>query len=361
MVKSVAFQYNGTGLDALKVTSAKPKTYDDPKNFPVWGVESFEDMTLDDVQPIWGVLGKSNSTEDHTLPPPFNVSTTSRESLYLPGFIDQYYIANGFGSVPMGNGQNLPDVNFYTQALLSALMINGIREFNADYSGRNSLALYAKWQNLSQSAKGAGKILDLVWTDVAANAVVGTKGWGLHSAASVQASHLKRRAAKHPPQPTVPITIYHRRIRFHVPFAVPAIVILVIATTIFVAVAVLASMRKTGFRRLRVFLDATSVGRTIAMALWPKGPEEDPKEWFESVCNRHVRVTGEAITAVDYEHEVVEDKPEATDDSTSAAAVAEEEGQEVHLLSEHEDEEAESGSGNGSENGSENGGGNERH
>jgi hypothetical protein len=248
------------------------------------------------------VLGTSNSSDIPTAP--YNISTISQESLYLPGFLDQYsLLLNGGQPVPI-TGQNLPGVEFYYQALASALSINqpgatGYQGF-ADYSGKTSLALYAKWQKLSSSADSVSRILDLVWTDVAANAVVGTKGWGLSSAASGQLKTIVKHASdgNDAQQTLVPITIYEKRIRYQILYAIPAFIMLAVTVAVFCSVSVLAVMGRTGPGRMRKFLEATSAGRIIGKFLWAeKGAGKGTKEWIEAVGTRRVRITSESISA----------------------------------------------------------------
>lgn len=201
-------------------------------------------------------------------------------------------------------GQNLPGVDFYFQSLASALSINrpggtGYQGY-ADYSGKTSGALYAKWQNLSTSADTAAKILDLVWTDVAANAVVGTKGWGLNAATSRQPNNIRIRASdgNDAQQNSVPITIYERHIRYQMLFAIPAFVTLAAAVAVFLGVSVLAVMGRTGPGRIRKFLEATSAGRIIGAFLWiNKSTGKGTREWIEAVGTRAVRITNEGISA----------------------------------------------------------------
>jgi aspartate ammonia-lyase len=45
-----------------------------------------------------------------------------------------------------------------------------------DYSGNYNMAVWARWQNFSQSAETVSLIPNLIFTDNAASAVVGTKG-----------------------------------------------------------------------------------------------------------------------------------------------------------------------------------------
>ncbi|KAF7161388.1 hypothetical protein CNMCM5623_007002 [Aspergillus felis] len=149
-LKTVSFRYNGTGLDALSITSLSEKTYPSP---PLWAVEDLPDRILSDVRPLWGIL-PANTTSTA------NMSTIAGPSLYLPGYIDT---TPHVSPVPVSTGQNLPGVDFYTQALYRALSISSpAGQPYADYSGWTSLALYAKWQNLSTTATGAAKIIDLV-------------------------------------------------------------------------------------------------------------------------------------------------------------------------------------------------------
>ncbi|KAL4865247.1 hypothetical protein BDV12DRAFT_175013, partial [Aspergillus spectabilis] len=45
-----------------------------------------------------------------------------------------------------------------------------------DYAGEGNLAKSRRWSTLSRSAESMTTVLNLVWTDYVANAVVGTKG-----------------------------------------------------------------------------------------------------------------------------------------------------------------------------------------
>ncbi|RDL37936.1 uncharacterized protein BP5553_05369 [Venustampulla echinocandica] len=301
-IRTVTFQYNATGIEALKIKATKPKTYQDSKSLPLWGVEDLQSLRLGNAQPLWGVLGTSNSTNIPTAP--YNISKISQESLYLPGFQDQFF-NDGLQPVPI-TGQNLPGVEFYYQALASALRINrpgavGYQGF-ADYSGKTSFALYAKWQNLSSSVDSTSKILDLVWTDVAANAVVGTKGWGLSSVASGHSKTILKRASEgngdDAPQSQVPITIYEKRIRYRILYAIPAFIIAAITVAVICTVSVLAIMGRTGLKQMRKFLDAASAGRIVGRLLWPeKGTGKGTKDWIEAVGTRRVTITSTSISA----------------------------------------------------------------
>jgi hypothetical protein len=247
-----------------------------------------EEIDFSTAQPLWGIIGSANSTPADYMSID-NISTILQESLYLPGYMDQYYFDYGFSQSDVTFlGQNLPGVDFYSQALATALSISSpcvaTYQGYADYSGMTSLALFAKWQNLSRSADTASTILNLVWTDAAANSVVGTKGWGLTSGSNQQV--------------LVPVTVYRKVILYRLPFAIPAFIVLAAAIAVLATLILLTLTRKTGVGRMRVLLRATSAGRIIGMSLWPeKRLERGTKEWIAAVGTRSVSITNEGIVA----------------------------------------------------------------
>ena len=97
-----------------------------------------------------------------------SLSTIRKKSLYIPGYV----------TLDASTGeeyQNLPGVDFHSQSLGSVFEIDSINEVDT-YSGKDNLALLRHWREYSGNASSAGQILDLVWTDQAANVVVGTRG-----------------------------------------------------------------------------------------------------------------------------------------------------------------------------------------
>jgi hypothetical protein len=215
--------------------------------------------------------------------------------------MDQFYFSydTSLGNAPF-EGQNLPGVDFYSQALATAINIGSpcttnYQGVNADYSGLTSLALFAKWQNLSESADTASMIFNLVWTDAAANMVVGTKGWGLSSETNQQV--------------LVPVTVYRKVILYRLPFAIPAFIVLTAFVAVLVTLLLLTLTRKTGLGRMRALLEATSAGRIMGMSLWPeKQTERGTKEWIENIGTRCVKVTKDGIFVE--ENSLVEDAEE---------------------------------------------------
>ncbi|KAL4972422.1 hypothetical protein BDW66DRAFT_144257 [Aspergillus desertorum] len=302
LVKAVEFHYNGTGFDAMSVRSLRSKTHDDPATLPVWGVEDLPEHDIDTAPPMWGLISPNAST---TILTHYNISTISSESLYLPGYMTpEYPLLRGLNSVPSGTGQNLPGVEFYNQALMTAYTV-GAQGFNpeADYSGAQSLALYAKWQRLSKTAEGTARIIDLVWTDVATNAVVGTAGWGLTASASSVADGDRGLRSD---SVNVPVFVYGSHIRYHIPWAVPAFVTLGATTVLLGLLVTVLVTSRTGVKRLRLVLESTTVGRVLAPFLPAVGDGNDPGDdaegqsaglgtWVRRVGERKVLITAEAI------------------------------------------------------------------
>ena len=92
-----------------------------------------------------------------------------------------------------------------------------------DYTGATDIGMLARWQNLSGSVELVSQIPNLIWTDVIAQAVVGTKGvLGPGNAATKN---------------IIPISVTPTvsRVKYHWPYAVPALLAALILLLITVA------------------------------------------------------------------------------------------------------------------------------
>jgi hypothetical protein len=289
----------------MKVRSLKPKEYKSPASLPTWGVEDLPEHDIDTAPPMWGLLSPNANTTALTH---YNITTISAESIHLPGYMSpEYPLLRGLNSVPLGRGQNLPGVDFYNQALMTAYTV-GAQGFNpeADYSGGQSLALYAKWQALSKTVEGTAKIIDLVWTDVATNAVVGTTGWGLTASPS-SAADGDQSSKSESKNVNVPVFVYGSHIRYRIPWAIPAFVTLGITAMLLGLLVTMLVTGRTGFKRLRSTLESTTLGRVLAPFIPAPDDGHDPGEgaegkiagpgnWVRMVGTRKVLITPEAIS-----------------------------------------------------------------
>ena len=292
-IRTVTFQYNGTGLEALRVTAANPKIYPSPSETPTWAVENMQSRPLSDAQPLWGVLGGSGTQVPASLAA--NMSIAQQESLRLPGVLTALSGFEGNDYLISRQGQNLPGVDFYVKALQNAFTIASPGsvgyEAYGDYSGMTGLALYSKWQNLSTSPGGAAAIINLVWTDIAANSVVGTKGWGLNNFPTSPDGGLSRKTKRGGTagDTIVPITVYRRHLRYRILYAIPAIISLGLGLAILVTWLVLLVLGRAGPSKVRWLLDATSPGRMMSVLLWPENANvKGTRDWVKTVGTRVV-------------------------------------------------------------------------
>jgi hypothetical protein len=249
-IKTVSFVFNGTHeLSNLKVSKVQPKNYSDPNNLPLWGVENTNnEYLLGGLSMIWGLV--SPEYENHP-----NVSTVRQASLYLTGYFSEIG-DTGFTSVP--GWENLPASDFYHLAMESAYTVNSNAGSALDYTGMNNMAVWARWQKLSNSTTTAALIPNLIFTDYAAAAVVGTKGvLGPGNAAA---------------QNLVPLTVTPTIsvIRYHWPFAIPAFLVIA-AVLVFTAVAAIVMLcRRHNIGRLRMHLNQLAPGRIFTTFLSPE-------------------------------------------------------------------------------------------
>lgn len=130
---------------------------------------------------------------------------------------------------------------------------------DTDYSGSTNLAMYRLWQDLSQSAETAFKIPNLIWTDIAANLVLGTR-----SLAGANGNRTLERRDEEGNAASVPlVTTYERRIRYRYVYGIPAFLALALASLILVSSFLLAVLGPARVGFLRVVLEETSVGRLL--------------------------------------------------------------------------------------------------
>ncbi|KAI3318471.1 hypothetical protein HD806DRAFT_511740 [Xylariaceae sp. AK1471] len=240
-IKTVSFRFNGSDdLSGLTVTSIAPKTYPNDASKPLWGVEH-SNVPLRDAQPLWGLVTPESASR-------LKLDTLRRESLYLPGYTD--------GSGTIGY-QNLPGTDFPLLALADTFSV-GLSSSKVDYSGASNLAMYRLWQELSRNASDAGKILNLIWTDIATNLVLGTKGLQPGNV------NLTKRDSQSGTSSNMPIvTTYTRRVKYHYPYGIPAFVTLVLAAAILFATACFMLLGSARPSYMRLLLEETSVGRLL--------------------------------------------------------------------------------------------------
>jgi hypothetical protein len=286
LVKTVSFRFNGSDdLSGLTVTSLTDKVYPNDTSKPLWGVEDTQ-MALADVNPLWGLVAPHSHGS-------VNISTLQKESLWVPGYAGW----SDFSGGPMSGYQNLPGVDFHCGALAAAYAVGNPSIGMLDYSGQSNLALYRLWQDLSRTPTTAAKILNLIWTDVAANSVVGTKSMEAHHEAKRKRDN--NVVASDPN--TVPVIVYHRRIQYHLPYGIPAFVVLFSTLCTFLITSCIVVLGHAGPLKMRKYLNETSAGRILTSHLYMGVAERDrdvgdgrsASKWINAVGRNRITLGGE--------------------------------------------------------------------
>jgi hypothetical protein len=283
-IKTVSFNYNGTHdqLSSLNVTNIEDKTYPNTQSMPLWGVENTGNAyEMQDLNLIWGLV--SDEYENHP-----NVSTVRQPSLYLPGWESTLF--GGDAGMPSTSWENLPGSDFSVGALASAYAVGaGSDSTGPDYTGLSNMALWARWQTLTNSPITAAMIPNLIFTDTAAAAVVGTKG--VLGPENVAQENLVALAVT----PTV------SRIKYHYPFAIPALVGALVLVVITVMAFVTMCLRGAGINKMRLHLQQLSPGRIYTTFLYPGpgGMTMRSKDWGKTLGKRVIDLSGEFPMAGD--------------------------------------------------------------
>ncbi len=230
-------------MNRLSVTSITPKTYSSPSSAPLWGIED-AGMKLSQIKPLWGLLSSDNAHAP-------NVSAVQKPELYL--------VATGetsdpfppyFGAQGMSTAENLPAATFPFIGLNTVYRHLNSLDSGAlpDYLGRSSLGSIAKWQSRMTDPASAAGMVNAIWADISAAAVVGTKG--AHSVGGLQIAV----------RPVV------HRVKYHLEFAVPALVVMGASLAVLAVAAVMAALPgRSGLHAMRVNLKRTAVGRALAL------------------------------------------------------------------------------------------------
>ncbi|KAH8891705.1 hypothetical protein GQ53DRAFT_865652 [Thozetella sp. PMI_491] len=243
-IKTVSFLTNGTSstLSDLAVKNIRPKSYSSPSEAPIWGVED-SGLAVIQIRPVWGLVSSAYSSFP-------NVSIVQKPELYLP----VGWQGSGVGSVEFNSQDNTPAATFGWESI-NTLYYGLSSEIRAlpDYYGGTSVAVLSYWQKQSTDPKGIAAMMNTLWTDLAAPAVVGTKS--VNSAMQVKVS------------PVV------RRVKYNILYAIPAFLVAVSMALILAASVVLMLMGKVSGKAVVVNLKKTSVGRIFMTFLSPEASD----------------------------------------------------------------------------------------
>ncbi|KAH8806053.1 hypothetical protein F5884DRAFT_710046 [Xylogone sp. PMI_703] len=267
-VKTVTFNLNGTSsLGNLYVKESVDKRYHDNASVPLWGVES-SGLAMDGISPVWGIVDPAYEAYP-------NISLVRKPSLYLPGYYDEAGLTSGIAG---GFIENLPGSDFGPYAMNS--IPDSLVSPSIDYSGAQNMAIFLKWQNLSSTPEDIGSIINLIWTDLAAGAVVGTKG--AVNPAGTSNAPIARTVA--------PIV---NKIKYHVAFGIPAFILLFVLVLIILVALISAITGQSSTAQVRKVLHQTSPGRILTTVLYPEQSNlfMRTREWTRSFAKVEVDIS----------------------------------------------------------------------
>ncbi|KAG0634520.1 hypothetical protein HOY80DRAFT_1098245 [Tuber brumale] len=259
-VKVVTFTMNGTHrLENLRVGKIVPKNYSGISVKPVWAVEK-TGMMIRDIEPFWGIVDPKYKNDPH-------LWTIQGEHLWLPSG------GSGFYGLSPSSSPALLTVPSSALGELDTLR---------DYSGERNPSLLTKWRKLSAAESSAALILNLIWTDVVANNLVGTKG--VPSAYGAPEGDEKHSTGM------LSVKTYSERITYDFLFAIPAFVILAMWVASLVIAFQMLILSRVSLAVVRELINQTGTGRYVTNFLYPETCAESAstKDWVSVAGNKKI-------------------------------------------------------------------------
>ncbi|KAG0633515.1 hypothetical protein HOY80DRAFT_1104910 [Tuber brumale] len=259
-VKVVTFTMNGTHKpENLRVGKVVPKNYSEISVMPVWAVEN-TGMMIRNIEPFWGIVDPKYKNDPH-------LRTIQREHLWLPS-----------------GGHGFQQISSLSSLALLSVPAGALGEIHTkdDYSGERNFPLLTKWRKLSATQYSAALILNLIWTDMVANNLVGTK--------SVPSAYGVAEGDESSSAGMLSVETYSKRITYDFPFATPALVILAMwVASLFIALLMLIASR-VSLALVRELINQTGPGRYVTNILYPEtcADSASTKDWVSVAGKKNI-------------------------------------------------------------------------
>jgi hypothetical protein len=285
MIKTVEFTFNGTSsLSNLLVSNISDKNYTNTTDEPLWGVEKIDpsqNLNISDINLLWGLVSGIYENDSE-------ISTIRAKEFYLPVAYANTDLSVLKDSLAVASVFTAAWNTVYTDAAwIAGTSFGGL----PSYSGDIQYSLFLKWRALSSTNDGAAKILDLIWTDLVASAVVGTTtGFENNSATQNSGVLGQRKVYEHHS-----VVVYGNLL-----FAIPAFVVLCLWVGLLLTTVVLLITRKVTGDMLSYYMNQSSLGRAVLNAEHPDPAmtTSSSKEW--------ARIFGSSWLAIrSYDHHKV--------------------------------------------------------
>lgn len=274
-IMDVSFQINGSNsLANLQVTSMKPRTYSSHASLPLWAVED-TGLNYTDAAPFWGIVDGKYESGPH-------LWTSRSDHLYLPCGVDIESV--DLSSIAATASAHAPHAALQEvyRDIFKNPSSDGPDYWLPDYSGLTNYPLFRKWQELSQSSDTAPAIVNLIWTDIMANYVLGTKSTlNAHNTFSDDSDDSIERGAK---GPMIRVLRSRQEIQYDLRYGIPGIFFLA-----FHAIAVFSALTfwvigRIHFRYLRTLLNQTATGRCVTVERYgdaARAPTVGTRKWVQ--------------------------------------------------------------------------------
>ena len=272
-IMDVSFLINGTNsLANLQVVSMKPRTYSSDASLPLWAVEN-TGMNIVDVAPFWAVVDDKYESWPH-------LWTSRKDYLYLPAGAASILTVLSAANSASASADAPQAALFTTYSDATSGRFSGDLP---DYSGSQNYPLFLKWQELSQSPDTAPTIVNLIWTDIMANYVVGTKS--TLSARNKFADGPINSTRRDTKRPMIRVLRSARKIRYDLRYGIPGIMFLA-----FYVMAILSALTvwvtgRVHFRSLRTLLNQTATGRSVTVERYgdaARAPAVGTRKWIQA-------------------------------------------------------------------------------
>lgn len=246
-VKTVSFRIEDESkLSDLKITDIGPSNF----TGHVWAVEKSH-RQLRDTNPLWGLVSPSKQNDP-------GISTINRDSLYLPAGRSWLDSMGGL-KLTLTMVDSMAGSSFPLALLGKLYELDSWDKF-PDYTGANSWSMYTKWADLSSNESTASQIVNLIWTDLMANAVMGRSTMlQRHSGGTVE----------------MPASKYLQTVTYDWRYASMALVFAGVYFILLLLSMFLYAIRACNFQNLRFFLNQTAAGRSMTTERFEASSEVD--------------------------------------------------------------------------------------
>lgn len=257
-VEQVTFTINGTSsLESLKVLRVDKKNYTAGTE-PLWGIERLNSTQFQiwDAYKFWGLIDERHADSPR-------IDTYRASQMYLPSAVHGKVVTYMYDNFAAGGIFTAVWQSIYEfAAAIDTMTSAGI----PNYSGKLNYGLTLKWRELSQQGTvGVEKILNLIWTDIVAFAVAGTRTGFEDITSSSTPAHDTSNAIG-----SRQVQRYIRKIAYRdIRYAIPAFVSGALCLMPLLLCLLQFCFQRHTWRALNHYMNQTNMGRAATQLMLP--------------------------------------------------------------------------------------------